>query len=401
MKVDIPNKESNKNFPQQEDQRGVVSARVQPAEELLSIQLVPGEPDKIIKIGSQLSPILVGQLTTFLQQNANVFTWIINDLIGIDPSIAVYSLNVDPIFPPVKHKKRHFGSEKDKIIQEELIDASQDYHQIMLNPDDQKRVSFVTSGGTYCYIFMPFGLKNAGATYQQLVDRMFREQLRRYMEVYVDDLLVKSRQMDQHLADLAETFDTLRRFHMKLNSANCTFGVRSGKFLGYIVVEKGIEVNPEKIRAIQEMKPPANLNEVQRLAGRIAALSRFISRSAEWSLSFFKALRKTKDFIWDEDCQQAFRYLKAYLAQLPLLTKPTLEGNEGNGLLHVDGSSTIDGSGAGEVLTSPEGDELEYALHFDFKALNKEAEYEALIAGIRMFLDADARARNLIAYTDY
>ncbi|KAL0411422.1 UNVERIFIED_CONTAM: Retrovirus-related Pol polyprotein from transposon opus [Sesamum latifolium] len=131
-----------------------------------------------------------------------------------------------------------------------LMDTSQGYHQIMLNPDDQKRVSFITSGGTYCYVVMPFGLKNAGATYQRLVDRMFKEQLGRNMEVYVDDMLVKSRQTDQHLADLAETFS------MKLNPAKCAFGVRSGKFLGYLVKEKGIEVNPEKIRAMQEMKPP-------------------------------------------------------------------------------------------------------------------------------------------------
>ncbi|KAL0448848.1 UNVERIFIED_CONTAM: hypothetical protein Slati_1441200 [Sesamum latifolium] len=92
---------------------------------------------------------------------------------------------------------------------------------------------------------------------------------------------------------------------MKLNLAKYAFGVRSGKFLGYLVMEKGIEVNLEKILAIQEMKPTANLNEVQILAGRIAALNRFISRSAERSLPFFKALRKAKDFMWDEECQQA------------------------------------------------------------------------------------------------
>ncbi|KAL0457984.1 UNVERIFIED_CONTAM: hypothetical protein Slati_0425600 [Sesamum latifolium] len=121
---------------------------------------------------------------------------------------------------------------------------------------------------------MPIGLKNAGATYQRLLDSMFKEQLRRNMEVYIDDMLVKSRQTDQHLANLAETFNTLR-YHMKLNPAKCAFGVRSGKFLGYLVTEKGIEVNPEKIRAIQEMKPPTNLNKVQRV-GTYSLLSRFL-----------------------------------------------------------------------------------------------------------------------------
>ncbi|KAL0378898.1 UNVERIFIED_CONTAM: Retrovirus-related Pol polyprotein from transposon opus [Sesamum radiatum] len=127
------------------------------------------------------------------------------------------------------------------------MDASQGYHQIMLNPDDQKQVSFTTSGGTYYYVVMPFGLKNVGATYERLVDRMFKEQLGRNMEAYADDMLVKSRQIDELLADLAETFNTLRKYHMKLNPAKCAFGVNSGKFLGYLVTEKGIEVNPEKI----------------------------------------------------------------------------------------------------------------------------------------------------------
>ncbi|KAL0395078.1 UNVERIFIED_CONTAM: hypothetical protein Slati_4474000 [Sesamum latifolium] len=132
---------------------------------------------------------------------------------------------------------------------------------------------------------------------------MDREQLGCNMEVYVDDMLVKHRQMDQHLGDLAETFNLLRKYHMKLNPAKCAFGVRSGMFLRYMVTEKGIEVNPDKIRVFQEIKPPADLNEVQRLAGRIAALSRFISLSVECTLPFFKASRRTKDFTWDEERQ--------------------------------------------------------------------------------------------------
>ncbi|KAL0289639.1 UNVERIFIED_CONTAM: hypothetical protein Sradi_7068800, partial [Sesamum radiatum] len=161
-----------------------------------------------------------------------------------------------PAFPLVKQKKRHFRLEKDKIIQEN------GYHQIALNPDDQKPISFITSGRTYCY----FGLKYAGVTYQCLADRMFHEQLGRNMEVYIDDMLVKNRQMYQHLADLAEAFGTLRKFHMKLRPAKCAFGVRTGKFLGYMVIEKMIEVNLEQIRVIQEMKHPHNLNEIQILA---------------------------------------------------------------------------------------------------------------------------------------
>ncbi|KAL0440047.1 UNVERIFIED_CONTAM: hypothetical protein Slati_2487700 [Sesamum latifolium] len=119
---------------------------------------------------------------------------------------------------------------------------------------------------------------------------MFREQLGPNIEVYVHDMLVKSRQMDQHLTDLAETFNTPRKYHMMLNPAKWAFEIQNGRFLRYMVTEKGIEVNLDKIQAIQEMKPPAKLNEVQRLVCRTTALSRFISSSVEPSLLFFKAL---------------------------------------------------------------------------------------------------------------
>ncbi|CAA0843037.1 Unknown protein, partial [Striga hermonthica] len=203
-----------------------------------------------------------------------------------------------------------------------MMDASQGYHQIPLAVEDQKRVSFVTSKGTYCYIVMPFGLRNAGATYQRMVDKMFSGQLGRNMEVYVDDMLVKSHQEGDHVGDLRETFRTLRRYKMKLNPAKCKFGVRSGKFLGYMVTERGIEVNPEKVRAVLDMQPPRTIKEVQILTGRLAGLSRFIARAAERSFPFFRALRKGARFQWSAQAQEAFDKLKEFLAALPLLTKP-------------------------------------------------------------------------------
>ncbi|CAA0811058.1 Unknown protein, partial [Striga hermonthica] len=208
-----------------------------------------------------------------------------------------------------------------------LMDASQGYHQIPLAREDRKRVSFVTSRGTYCYVFMPFGLKNAGATYQRLVDKIFKEQLGRNMEVYVDDMLVKSREELDHVRDLRETFLTLRRYGMKLNPAKCSFGVRSGKFLGYLVTKRGIEVNPEKVRAVMEMKSPTNVKEVQILAGRIAGLGRFISKVAEKSCPLFRTLKKSAKSQWTEEAQKAFEELRGVLANLPLLAKP-VQGEE-------------------------------------------------------------------------
>ncbi|KAL0361927.1 UNVERIFIED_CONTAM: Retrovirus-related Pol polyprotein from transposon opus [Sesamum radiatum] len=205
-----------------------------------------------------------------------------------------------------------------------MMDASQGYHQIMLALEDRKRVSFITSSGTLCYVAMPFGLKNAGAIYQRLVYKIFRSQIGRNVEVYVDDILIKSKKAEDHIADLEETFTILRKYRLKLNPAKCAFGVQGGRFQGFMVTQRGIEANHLKIKAILDMKAPACVNEVQRLTGRIAALSRFISKSAERSLPFFRTLRKARTFEWNASCQRAFEELKNYLAGLPLLVKPSL-----------------------------------------------------------------------------
>jgi hypothetical protein len=137
-----------------------------------------------------------------------------------------------------------------------FMDAFSGYNQIRMAESDQEKTSFTTDWGLYCYKVMPFGLKNAGATYQRLVNKMFEAQIGRNMEVYVDDMLVKSLTSCDHVADLAEAFDTLRKYHMKLNPQKCAFGVDSGKFLGFMVSQRGIEANPDKVRAILEMPPP-------------------------------------------------------------------------------------------------------------------------------------------------
>lgn len=142
---------------------------------------------------------------------------------------------------------------------------------------------------------MPVGLKNTRATYQRLVNLMFHNQVGRNMEVYVDDMLVKSQQTMNHLINLEETFDTLWKYNMKLNSSKCVFTVPSRKFLSFMVSQRGIEANPNKIRAIIEMSPPTNVKEVQRLSGHIAALNRFISRSTDKCFPFFKLLKKNSN----------------------------------------------------------------------------------------------------------
>jgi ribonuclease HI len=406
-----------------------------------------------------------------------------------------------------------------------FMDAFSGYNQILMDEADQEKTSFITDRGLYCYTVMPFGLKNAGATYQRLVNRMFKDQIGKNIEVYVDDMLVKSKRAEDHLKDLQQTFDVLKKYGMKLNPAKCTFGVSSGKFLGFMVSERGIEANPEKIRAIIDMQPPRTAKEMQKLAGKLAALNRFISRSTDRCAPFFKTLRKA--FEWTEECAAAFAGLQEYLSTPPVLSQsfpgeplyvylavsqtavssaliaqrstvqqpvyytsralqgaemkypsieklafalvtsarklrpyfqahsiivltehplrqalqkpetsgrlvrwsvelsefdidyrprtaikgqviadfiaeftdgtepPTQEDSTSNlepWFIDVDGSSNKCSSGAGLVITAPNGLTTEYAIRFGFEASNNVAEYEALLAGLTIALDLHAEA---------
>ena len=159
-----------------------------------------------------------------------------------------------------------------------------------MDPSDQEKTSFVTGQGTYCYQVMPFGLKNAGATYQRLVNKMFQKQIGASMEVYIDDMLMKSVKAELHVAHLAESFQVPKNYNMKLNPTKCTFGVSAEKFLGFIVNSRGIEANPNKIKVVLDMQRPQK--KIQCLTGRIATLTRFVSRSSDKCRPFFHVLKK-------------------------------------------------------------------------------------------------------------
>ena len=168
-----------------------------------------------------------------------------------------------------------------------FMDAFSSYNQISMDLDDQEKTSFVTGKGTYYYRVMPFGLKNVGATYQRLVNRMFKKQIGTSIEVYIDNMLVKSTMVKLHIVHLDEAFQILKKYNMKLNPAKCAFEVSIEKFLGFIVNNRGMEANPDKIKVVLDMPPPLNIKEVQRLMGRIVALSRFVSKASDKCQSFF------------------------------------------------------------------------------------------------------------------
>ncbi|KAL5546495.1 hypothetical protein UlMin_006182 [Ulmus minor] len=319
-----------------------------------------------------------------------------------------------------------------------FMDAFSGYNQILMHPEDQEKTSFVMERGIFCYKVMPFGLKNAGATYQRLVNKMFSNYLGKTMEVYIDDMLVKSLSAEQHLHHLRQAFEVLKKYNMKLNPTKCSFGVSSGKFLGYM-----------QIRSVLDILSPTHAKDVQCLAGRITALNRFISKSSERCHLFFFALlsaaRKLRPYFQCHPIVVVTTYpLKGILQKPELsgrLTKWAVELSEydisyqprnaiksqaladfiadfapsaqaqansellaiatppySSWTLSVDGSSNMSGAGLGLVLISPEGDIIQQAIKCGFKATNNEAEYEALIAGLMLAKDMGIWKLDMISY---
>ncbi|GKA21100.1 reverse transcriptase domain-containing protein [Tanacetum coccineum] len=220
---------------------------------------------------------------------------------------------------------------------------------------DEEKTAFHTSHGVYFYTKMPFGLKNAGATYQRLVDKAFDIQVRWNIEVYVDDLVIKSHTEAEMLRDIDETFRTLRKINMKVNPKKCTFKAVEGMFLGYMISPEGIKPCPDKTEAVLQLPSPQTIKEV---------LADFLIEKSDESLPDTSVV-ETPQESWT---------------------------------LFTDGSSCVDGSDAGLILTSPEGTEFTYALRFQFTTFNNEAEYEALIAGLR--ITAQMGVRNVHVSVD-
>ena len=169
---------------------------------------------------------------------------------------------------------------------------------------------------------MSFGLKNAESTYQKMMTKMFEPQLGKNIEVYIDDTVVKSKEVPDHVNDLRNIFGTLREHILRLNTSKCSFGVGSGKFLGYMVTHRGIEVNSDQVKAINNLQSPRNPKEVQKLTRMTVALNQFISRSADKCRPFFLLMNKWKGFEWTKLCALAFQQLKEYLSQPPIMSSP-------------------------------------------------------------------------------
>jgi ribonuclease HI len=203
-----------------------------------------------------------------------------------------------------------------------FLDAYSGYHQIKTKESDQLATSFITPFGMFCYVTMPFGLRNAGATHQRCMQHVFGDHIGRTVEAYVDDIVVKTRKADDLVGDLSIAFGCLRANRVKLNPEKCVFGVPRGMLLRYIVSQRGIEANPVKVAALERMGLIRELKGVQRVLGCLAALSRFISRLGEKGFPLYRLLKKHERFSWTAEAQEALDKLKASLTHAPVLTPP-------------------------------------------------------------------------------
>ncbi|XP_074348390.1 uncharacterized protein LOC141687099 [Apium graveolens] len=245
------------------------------------------------------------------------------------------------------------------------------------------------------------------------------------MEAYVDDMLVKSKEAKDHVRHLSKMFQILREYRMKLNPQKYVFEVESGKFLGFIANNRGIEANPAKIRALLEMRSPRRVKDVQSLTGRVAALNHFVSKSFDKCQEFFNTIKGVgRNFEWTEKCEEAFQNIKKHLSSPPILSNPK-EGEtwvlylavsnfavsavlvqEEDGIQlpvyyvskRLADAETRDGAGAGIELISPEAYKIRRVTYLAFHATNNNVEYEALTNGLKLALEM--KVENLNVFSD-
>ncbi|XP_073298254.1 uncharacterized protein [Primulina huaijiensis] len=327
----------------------------------------------------------------------------VQELVGISPLIAYHNLNIIPGSQPVRellqadyireiqfptrlsnvvlvpkaagkwkicvdfrdlnkacHKYHYLLPQIDQLVDStsgyellSFMNAYQGYHQISLAKNDQEKASFITSGGTFCNVVMPFGLKNVGATYQRLMNIVFEKQLGRDVEVYVDDILGKSREISYFISNLEESFATLMRYGIKLNPNKCIFGVKSGKFLGFVVTDRGIEVNPESQFIAYTGR---------RLQPKACVLSQFTLSKEPSSVELGKYDIEYKPRV----------AIKAH-ALSDFFSEMTQPNEEEVWRLFVGGAASLIGCGIGVVITTPSGEKIKLALRIDSKFTNNEA----------------------------
>ncbi|KAG9442204.1 hypothetical protein H6P81_018058 [Aristolochia fimbriata] len=305
-------------------------------DELKKVDLGTAEDLRPTFLSTSLSAEEEVEYMSLLHEYRDIFAWNYTEMPGLDPRVAVHKLAVHPSVRPVKQSQRRFRpelvpeikKEVDKLIAANFIREVK-YPSWITNIvpvkkkngqiRDEELTAFCTPKGIFCYKVMPFGFKNAGATYLRAMQNIFYDFLHKCIECYVDDLVVKSKERSDHLLDLRAVFERLQRF------LKCAFGVTSRKFLGFVVHHRGIEIDQNKIDAIQKMPEPRNITELKSFQCHLAYIRRFISNLAERYQPVSRLMKKDTPFEWDESCRNAFNNIKVYLTKPSVLVAPIVD----------------------------------------------------------------------------
>ena len=203
-----------------------------------------------------------------------------------------------------------------------FMDGFSGYNHIIMSSKDAAITAFRTPIGNFYYTVMPFGLKNASATYQRAITVIFYDMMHKEIEDYVDDIVVKSKTRRDHFAILRKVFERCRLYKLRMNPLKCAFGVTAGKFMGFLVHQRGINVDPNKVQAITTMKPPATLTQLKSFLGKLSYIRWFIPSLIALTTAFAPLLKKGKLFCWNSRYQQAFLQLQQLITKLPTVCAP-------------------------------------------------------------------------------
>ncbi|XP_072062188.1 uncharacterized protein [Arachis hypogaea] len=294
------------------DPREDTQERPQPADELMKVPLT-SKPEHVTYISQALQGKERSELIKVLQDNADLFAWTPVDMPGIDPNIICHKLATDRTSRPIAQKKRNLGAEKSKATLEETGK--------LLKANFIREIRFTT---WLLNVVMSNAIwpKECRRNLPTTDGQSFPPSNRSEHGIYVDDMVAKTTREKSHCDDLKEVFEQIRANNMRLNPEKCAFGVQGGKFLGFMLTSRGIEANPEKCEAILNMASLKTIKEVQQLAGKVAALSRFLPTASSRSYHFFQTISKNKRFPWTKECEKAFTELKTILSSPPVLQRP-------------------------------------------------------------------------------
>jgi hypothetical protein len=203
-----------------------------------------------------------------------------------------------------------------------MIDGFSGYNQISVMPEDREKTTFTTPWGTFMYAKMPFGLMNAGATFQRAMDIAFIEEKDQFVVIYLDEITVFSKSDEEHCCHLKKKFLKCRRYGLSLNPKKYLFSMKEGKLLGHIVSAEGVRIDPSRVEAIQTLSPPRSKKEVQAFLGKINFLRRFVSNFAELVRHITAMLRKGNEVKWTTEPRESFVQIKRALTEAPVLISP-------------------------------------------------------------------------------